>query len=77
MTLTLLAIALAWIPVRLAITYQLTPDPEAILTLGGGHAREVFTAEIAQAYPSLDVWVSSGSERQRALSIFESRGIER
>jgi len=77
LTLTLLAIALAWIPVRLAIAYQLTPDPEAILTLGGGHAREVFTAEIAQAYPSLDVWVSSGSERQRALSIFESRGIER
>jgi len=63
------------IPVRLAIAQFQTPHPQAILTLGGGINREQFTAEFAQAYPSLEIWVSSGSSPNEAREIFRAAGI--
>jgi len=73
--------------VRLALAHQLAPEPQAILTLGGGHGRITFTAELAKAYPELDIWLSTGGSSlpsgsdgnadKRPTSIFQSRGIER
>jgi uncharacterized SAM-binding protein YcdF (DUF218 family) len=70
-----LVILLLLIPVRLAIAQFQTPHPQAILTLGGGINREQFTAEFAQAYPSLEIWVSSGSSPNEAREIFRAAGI--
>ncbi len=66
---------LSIIPVRLAIASYQVPHPEAILTLGGGIDREKFTAQFAQAHPSLEIWVSSGTEPKEALAIFQAAGI--
>ncbi|NEQ20503.1 MAG: YdcF family protein [Microcoleus sp. SIO2G3] len=66
---------LSIIPVRLAIASYQAPHPQAILTLGGGIDREKFTAQFAQAHPSLEIWVSSGTEPKKALAIFQAAGI--
>ena len=71
----LLVILMSIIPIRLAIAQFQTPHPQAILTLGGGINREQFTAEFAQAYPSLEIWVSSGSSPNEAREIFRAAGI--
>lgn len=63
------------IPIRIAIASYQSPHPQAILTLGGGRDREEFTAEFAQKYPNLDIWVSSGIPPEQALTIFESSDI--
>lgn len=68
-------ILLSIIPVRLAIAHYQAPYPEAILTLGGDQDREEFTAQFAQAHPSLDIWVSSGSPPNNAREIFRATGI--
>ena len=70
-----LLLPLSIIPVRLAIASYQVPHPEAILTLGGGIDREKFTAQFAQAHPSLEIWVSSGTEPKEALAIFQAAGI--
>ncbi|MCF4967975.1 YdcF family protein [Nostoc sp. CMAA1605] len=72
----ILAILLT-IPVRLAITYCQVPQPQAILTLGGGADREEFTASFAHFDPDLKIWVSSGSPPKRAREIFHSAGIDK
>ncbi len=64
------------IPIKLAIARYQTPIPQAILTLGGGHQREVFTAEFAQSHPHLPIWVSTGSEITRAREIFHTAGVD-
>lgn len=71
----LLVIVLGMIPVRLAIAHYQAPHPQAILTLGGGIEREQFTAQFAQAYPSLKIWVSSGIRPNKAQEIFRAAGI--
>ncbi|MBD2254500.1 hypothetical protein [Nostoc parmelioides] len=43
------------IPVRLAIAYNQTPQPQAILSIGSGMEREQAAAEIARWYPALKV----------------------
>lgn len=63
------------IPIRLAIASYEAPQPEAILTLGGGSQREEFTAVFAQSYPSLDIWVSTGIPPKQANKIFLNAGI--
>lgn len=63
------------IPVRLAIATMSAPFPQAIFTLGGGPDREEFTAQFAQWYPSLDIWVSSGTPPDSARKIFQAAGI--
>jgi uncharacterized SAM-binding protein YcdF (DUF218 family) len=61
--------------VRLAIAYYQAPIPEAILTLGGDFEREPFTAQFAQAYPDLNIWVSTGSPPEKARVTFRQAGI--
>jgi uncharacterized SAM-binding protein YcdF (DUF218 family) len=70
----LISLVLA-IPCKLAIARYYTPYPQGILTLGGGHQREVFTAEFAIVHPNLPIWVSTGSEEVRARQIFQQAGI--
>ena len=64
------------IPIKLAIAHYQNPIPQAILTLGGGHQREVFTAEFARSHPNLPIWISSGTNEVRAREIFESAGVD-
>ncbi|MDF5727468.1 MAG: YdcF family protein [Rhizonema sp. PD38] len=71
--LTILLISI--IPVRLFIASYQAPQPQAIFTLGGGQDREEFTAQFASAYPSLDIWVSSGIPDNKAREIFRTAGI--
>lgn len=71
----ILLLLLSIIPVRLAIASYQSPHPQAILTLGGGREREEFTAQFAQFYPSLEVWVSSGLPSDQARPIFRAYGI--
>ncbi len=63
------------IPVQLAIAHLQAPQPQAILTLGGGSDRELFTAQFAKSHPNLDIWVSSGIPPEPALDIFRAAGI--
>lgn len=63
------------IPVRLAIAHLQVPQPQAILTLGGGIEREHFTAQFALTHPTLDIWVSSGIPSDKAREIFRAYGI--
>ncbi|NEO98499.1 MAG: YdcF family protein [Symploca sp. SIO2E9] len=46
-----------------------------MLTLGGGIDREKFTAQFAQLYPSLEIWVSSGAPAKTARAIFRDAGV--
>lgn len=66
---------LSIIPLRLAIASYQAPHPQAILTLGGGSAREIFTAQFALSHPSLEIWVSSGILSDEARAIFRAYGI--
>nr|WP_208491956.1 YdcF family protein [aff. Roholtiella sp. LEGE 12411] len=68
-------ILLLIIPLRLAIAYYQAPQPQAILTLGAWIDREEFTAEFARWYPSLEIWVSSGSFPYMVRPIFQAAGI--
>ncbi|WP_225931432.1 YdcF family protein [Leptolyngbya sp. 7M] len=63
------------IPARLAIAYFHSPHPEAILVLGGNPDREAAAAQLANQYPELDIWVSSGELPQNARAIFATAGI--
>jgi uncharacterized SAM-binding protein YcdF (DUF218 family) len=75
LALTSFLLLLSIIPIRLAIAFYIAPQPQAILTLGGGDEREKFTAEFAQNYPNLDIWVSTGIPPQKANAIFQATGI--
>lgn len=57
----LILVMVSFIPIRTAIAKQIAPSPQAILTLGGGIEREIFAARFAQMHPSLDIWISSGT----------------
>ncbi|WP_019508510.1 YdcF family protein [Pleurocapsa sp. PCC 7319] len=75
-TISVLISIISIIPLKLAIARYQSPSPQAILTLGGGHQREVFTAEFARSHPNLPIWVSSGTNEVRAREIFESAGVD-
>lgn len=49
--------------------------PEALLVLGGHEERELFAAKLAQKYPHLPIWISSGSPQEYAQKIFANAGI--
>ncbi|MGC1396752.1 MAG: YdcF family protein [Coleofasciculaceae cyanobacterium] len=72
---TLIVLLLSFIPVRLAIAYLQSPNPQAILTLGGGGDREPYTAHFAKNFPDLPIWVSSGQSPDLARQIFRSVGV--
>lgn len=75
-SLTIILLLIFSIPFKLAIARYQAPIPQAILTLGGDPAREVFTAEFARSHPNLPIWVSTGSEITRAREIFHEAGID-
>lgn len=66
----------AWIKIQTTLALRESPQPEAILMLGGNHEREPFTAQFAaqQEYP-LEIWVSSGVGRKQASQAFQEAGI--
>jgi uncharacterized SAM-binding protein YcdF (DUF218 family) len=66
---------LSFIPIRIAITSSQAPHPQAILTLGGGSQREIYTANFAKYYPELDIWVSAGTPEKEARKIFQAAEI--
>ncbi len=68
-------LSLGYIPARLAIARQQSPAPEMIFILGGSPDREQYTAKLAQKYPSLKIWVSTGTPE--AAHIFQAAGIAR
>lgn len=51
-------------------------QPEALFVLGGHEERECFAAKLAQKYPDLPIWVSSGSPEDYAQRIFAKAGIK-
>ncbi|BAT55530.1 unknown protein [Nostoc sp. NIES-3756] len=57
------------------IALSQTPVPQAIFVLGGDEAREALAAEIAQWYPSLEIWVSTPSDTAKTVKIFINAGI--
>ena len=72
------ALSILWVvglSVRLAMVSRRVPQPQAVFVLGGGSAREETAAEIAQYYPDLPIWVSSGTRLDQVLPIFEAAGI--
>lgn len=74
-TIALLVALSSYIPLRLTFAYLHHPVPDTILTLGGGIDREFYTAEFAQIYPDLDIWVSTGIPTNQAQDIFRSANI--
>ncbi len=72
---TLILVSISIVPVRLAIAQHQAPQPQAILTLGGGSEREQFTAKFANVHQDLDILVSSGIPSRYAIQIFRDAGI--
>jgi uncharacterized SAM-binding protein YcdF (DUF218 family) len=64
------------ISINLINAFRQSPNPQAILTLGGGAEREEFTAQFAHSYPSLPIWISSGLPQKQARQIFQQAGID-
>lgn len=56
---------------------KVTPNPEALLVLGGHEERERYAAQLAQKHPELPIWLSSGSPQEYAQRIFANAGIKR
>lgn len=71
----LVLVLLSIIPVRLAIAIEQAPQPQAILVLGGNPTRESAAAQVAQSYPELEVWLSSGAMPKQAYAIFQAAGV--
>ena len=71
----ILIFPLITIPIHLTLAYYKSPQPQAILTLGGGSIREKSTAKFAQSHPFLDIWVSTGIPPKQAKEIFRNAGI--
>jgi uncharacterized SAM-binding protein YcdF (DUF218 family) len=63
------------IPLNLTLARIEAPQPQAFFTLGGEPAREQFTAELAQWYPSLEIWVSSPPVPEKTRKTFQALNI--
>jgi uncharacterized SAM-binding protein YcdF (DUF218 family) len=73
--LAILILPIGLIPLRLRLTAQQAPKPEAILILGGDPIRDQRAAQLARHYPDLDVWVSSSDFPEKTQKIFKAAGI--
>ncbi|AKG23963.1 YdcF family protein [Calothrix sp. 336/3] len=65
------------IPFKIAIAIHQVPLPQAFLVLGGDPNRETYAAQLAQWYPNLDIWVSSGPNDVQTKNTFVSSNILR
>lgn len=64
------------IPIRLVIARLKAPKPQAILVLGGGKSREIFTSQLAKTNSELPIFISSGIPISESEQIFQRRGID-
>lgn len=71
-----LLVLLSIIPVRLAVAYTQSPQPQAIFVLGGEPDREATAAQLARYYPALEIWVSSGQLPQQAYATLSAAQIQ-
>ncbi len=62
-----------WLGYR-QVQRRMTP-PQAVLVLGGHEERERYAAKLANQYPQLPIWVSSGSPKDYVKKIFLKEGI--
>lgn len=65
------------ISIKLAIARYRYPDPQIFLVLGGSQDREKYTAQLAQDYPSLDIWVSSRQSPEQIYTAFREEDISK
>ena len=72
----LLSIVVTSLCVGFKPAHKVSPDPEALLVLGGHEERERYAAQLAQQHPELPIWVSSGSPQEYAQQIFDNAGIK-
>ncbi len=64
------------IKARLVVAAYQSPQPEAILVLGGGSTREPAAAQLAAQNPDLEVWVSSsGLGPTQANQVFSAQNV--
>lgn len=75
-------VLLSLVSVSLCVGFKPTSEPvstapEALLVLGGHEERERFAANLAQQYPDLPIWISSGSPQHYAQKIFAQAGISK
>ncbi|WP_072622031.1 YdcF family protein [Spirulina major] len=56
--------------------HQASPQPEAILVLGGDFEREYVAAYFAQEHPGLDLWISSGMPEAKSRAYFAQVGVD-
>ena len=73
--LLLLIFRLGIIPIQSAIAQHQSPTPQAIFVLGGGREREQAATKLAQAYPQLSIWISSGASPDWTKPYFQDAGI--
>jgi len=66
---TVFLLVVANVPTQIFLTKLRSPQPQAILVLGGGTGRERFALEFAQKHPNLPIWVSGGSPSERQVLI--------
>ncbi len=73
---TSLIVLIGIIPLRLAITLNRVPTPEAVLVLGGDSDRMKFAAKFWQSHPQLEIWVSDyRSNFVFNSSVFQKAGV--
>ncbi|WP_242031971.1 YdcF family protein [Microcoleus sp. FACHB-672] len=67
---------ISFIPVRLAITLNQVPEPQAILALGGAFERIQVSARLWKSQPNLDIWISDVRPNYEPFKkIFQKVGV--
>ncbi|HHP7232771.1 MAG TPA: YdcF family protein [Xenococcaceae cyanobacterium] len=64
------------IPFRVAIARWQVAEPQIIFVLGGDQSREIFATQLAQKYPALPIWISSGSKDEIINKILAKAAIK-
>ncbi|MBD1937314.1 YdcF family protein [Microcoleus sp. FACHB-68] len=67
---------ISFIPVRLAITLNRVPEPQAILALGGAFERIQAAARLWKSQPDLEIWISDFRPNYEPFQkIFQKVGV--
>ncbi len=64
------------IPIRLSVARTRSPQPQAMLVLGGGTEREVAAASFAAQHPNLKIWISTGQKPATSAAVFRLAGVD-